>query len=72
MEEDFDVVAEYIHESVQLTQFICDELEGGSKAPLKVYLTKIILTSNHIFRNSKTAYTTIQKCSNESRFWAIK
>lgn len=37
MEEDFDVVAEYIHESIQLTQFICDKLEGGSKAPLKEF-----------------------------------
>lgn len=43
MEEDFDVVAEYIHESIQLTQFICDKLEGGAKAPLKVELIQFDL-----------------------------
>ena len=43
MEEDFDVVAEYIHESIQLTQFICDKLEGGAKAHLKVQLTQLDL-----------------------------
>ena len=41
MEEDFDLVAEYIHESIKLTQFICDKLEGGSKAPLKVRFQKL-------------------------------
>ena len=73
MEEDFDVVAEYIHESIQLTQFICDKLEGGSKAPLKVSSCKSdCFLKFFVFRSSKTAYTTIQKCSNESRSSAIK
>lgn len=36
MEEDFEKVADLIHESINVTQFICSKLDGGAKAPLKV------------------------------------
>ena len=36
MEEDFEKVANLIHESINVTQFICSKLDGGAKAPLKV------------------------------------
>lgn len=72
MEEDFDVVAGYIHEAIQLTQFICDKLEGGSKAPLKVISSYVQNVSYYFIRSSKTVSILIQKCSNESRTLAIK
>lgn len=37
MEEDFEKVADLIHESINVTQFICSKLDGGAKAPLKVF-----------------------------------
>ena len=57
MEEDFDIVAEYIHESIQLTQFICDKLEGGSKAPLKVCSCKICNFKSFIQEFKNCLYT---------------
>ena len=37
MEEDFVTVAKYIDEAINLTLFILSKLEGGAKAPLKVW-----------------------------------
>ena len=36
MEEDFEQVARYIHEAIEITKFILTKLDGGAKAPLKV------------------------------------
>ena len=36
MEDDFDIVAQYIHETLEITQFILSKLDGGAKAPLRV------------------------------------
>jgi len=35
MEEDFEQVARYIHEAIEITKFILTKLDGGAKAPLK-------------------------------------
>lgn len=49
MEEDFEKVADLIHESINVTQFICSKLDGGAKAPLKVRHFSIM----DIFNNSR-------------------
>ena len=46
MEDDFEVVAEYIHESIEITKFILTKLDGGAKAPLKV-------TDKHFDQNNQ-------------------
>merc|ERR1719378_1117303 len=37
LEDDFDIVANYIHEAIEITKFILSKLDGGAKAPLKAF-----------------------------------
>lgn len=41
MEDDFDIVAQYIHETLEITQFILSKLDGGAKAPLRDFKTAL-------------------------------
>lgn len=47
MEEDFEKVADLIHEAINVTQFICSKLDGGAKAPLKVRYFSIMNILNN-------------------------
>ena len=77
MEEDFEKVADLIHESINVTQFICSKLDGGAKAPLKVreFLkfqtrrSRFTLSSdnNILFRSSKKPSPPTQKSYHESK-----
>lgn len=50
MEEDFEKVGDLIHETLVVTKFILSGLDGGSKAPLKVFKEALATDPNVLLR----------------------